>query len=92
MFAMADDPKLGYFSLKELGAAFRAERKALGYTQQWVADQCQMRRQTIADLENGKNIELQTLMTALMVLGKGLQITDRRIAFDQIGNLFDDED
>lgn len=88
---MTDKSQLGYFSLKELGAAFRAERKALGHTQQWVADQCQMRRQTIADLENGKNIEVQTLMTALMVLGKGLQITDRRIAFDQIGSLFDDD-
>jgi DNA-binding XRE family transcriptional regulator len=89
---MADKPILGYFSAKELGVAFRAERKALGYTQQWLAAQCKFRRQTIADIENGKNIELFTLMAALTAMGKGLSITDRRIAFDQIGNLFDEED
>ncbi len=89
---MANKPVFGYFSPKELGSAFRAERKALGRTQQWVAEQCQVRRQTIADIEAGKNVEVFTLMKALMVLGKGLQIVDRRIAFDQIGDLFDDED
>jgi DNA-binding XRE family transcriptional regulator len=84
--------KLGYFSAKELGAAFRAERKALRRTQQWVAEKCRLRRQTIADIENGKNVELFTLMAALNALGKGLQITDRHIALDQIGGMFDDED
>jgi DNA-binding XRE family transcriptional regulator len=92
MFAMTDNFRLGYFSAGELGAAFRAERKALGRTQQWVAEQCKFRRQTIADIENGENVELFTLMSALNALGKGLLITDRRIAFDQIGNLFDEED
>jgi DNA-binding XRE family transcriptional regulator len=91
MFAMTDKKSLGYFSLEELGRAFRAERRALGRTQQWVAEQCQMRRQTIADIENGKNVEVYTLMQALMVLGKGLLITDRHIAFDQIGDLFDED-
>lgn len=30
MFAMTDKNTLGYFSLEELGRAFRAERRALG--------------------------------------------------------------
>lgn len=92
MFAMTDKNKLGYFSAKEMGAAFRAERKALRRSQQWVADQCKFRRQTIADIENGKNVELFTLMAALNSLGKGLLITDRRIALDQIGDMFNEED
>lgn len=91
MFAMKDK-KIGYFSAKELGSAFRAERKALQRSQQWVADQCKFRRQTISDIETGKNVELFTLMSALNALGKGLLITDRRIALDQLGDLFHDED
>ena len=89
---MTDKIQLGYFSAKELGAAFRAERKALNRSQQWVADQCQFRRQTIADIESGKNVELFTLMSALNALGKGLLITDRRIALDQLGDLFHEDD
>jgi len=84
--------KLGCFSLKELGAAFRAERKALKLTQQQVADRCKFRRQTIADIESGKNVELFTLMAALTALGKGLLITDRRIDLDQLEEFFKEED
>jgi len=83
---------LGYFSQRELGAAFRVERKAQKRTQQWVADQCKFRRQTIADIEKGKNVEVFTLMAALNALGKGLLITDRRIALDQLGDLFKEDD
>lgn len=83
---------LGYFSAKELGIAFKKERKALGFSQQWVADQCHFRRQTIADIEDGNNVGLFTLMAALNCLGKGLLITDRRISLDQIGELFNEED
>jgi DNA-binding XRE family transcriptional regulator len=82
---------LGYFSAKELGLAFRKERKALGRSQQWVADQCKFNRKTIIDIEAGKNVELFTLMAALSALGKGLLITDRRVALDQVGELFDEE-
>ncbi len=89
---MADFLKLGYFSAKELGAAFHAERKALQRSQQWVADQCRFRRQTIADIESGNNVELYTLMAALNALGKGLLITDRRIALDQLGALFHEDE
>lgn len=88
---MKDNIQLGYFSARELGAAFRAERRALRRSQQWVADQCRFRRQTIADIESGKNVGLFTLMSALNALGKGLLITDRHIALDQIGDLFDED-
>jgi transcriptional regulator with XRE-family HTH domain len=53
---------LGYFSLKELGQAIRAERKAIGRTQQWVADQCRLRSAAVSDIENGKNVELFTVI------------------------------
>lgn len=83
---------LGYFSLQELGRAVRAERKALGYSQRWVAAQCRMRAATVSDIENGKNVELATVMTVLTALGKGLQIVDRRIDLDQLNGVFDEED
>jgi transcriptional regulator with XRE-family HTH domain len=82
----------GYFSARELGSAFRAERKALGFTQQQVADKCRFRRATISEIEAGKNVELFTLMTALTALGKGLSIVDRRISRDQLSGIFDEED
>ncbi len=86
------ESKPGYFSASELGQAFRAERKAQGRSLQWVAEKCKLRRQTIADLEAGKNVELFTLMAALNALGKGLLITDRRVALDQLRDIFHEED
>ena len=86
------DIRAGYFSARELGIAFRAERKALGYTQQQVADKCRFRRATIAEIEAGKNVQIFTLMTALTALGKGLAIVDRRISRDQLSGIFDEED
>lgn len=85
--------KFGYFSAKELGAAFRAERKALGYTQQQVAEKCHFRRQTISDLERGENVEIFTLMTALTSIGKGMRIIDRH-SYDpeDLKALFDEDE
>lgn len=84
--------KLGYFSQKELGKAIRAERKALGRTQLWVAEKCRIRPATISDLENGKNVEFFTVMAVLSVLGKGLQIVDRQIDLDRLAGVFDEDD
>jgi transcriptional regulator with XRE-family HTH domain len=86
--------QLGYFSPKELGQAIRAERKALGRTQQWVAAKCQIRTATVSAVENGQNVELFTVMTILTALGKGLQIVDRHITLDLLAvtGLFEDED
>jgi transcriptional regulator with XRE-family HTH domain len=83
---------LGYFSAEELGNAIRAERKALGRTQHWVANQCHIRVATVSDLENGKNVTLFTVMTVLTALGKGLRIVDRHVALDQIEGMFNEED
>lgn len=79
---------------RELGQAFKAERLALGQTQQALATATGYRRQTIVDLEAGKNVSLQTLFAALAALGKGLRIVDTRPDLDQLQSLLDapDED
>lgn len=83
----------GYFSPKELGQAIRAERKALGRTQQWVATKCRIRTATVSAVENGKNVEFFTVMTVLTCLGKGLRIVDRQaLDLDQAKEFFAEED
>jgi len=74
------------------GRSFKAERKALGKTQQEVADQAGCRRQTIVDLEAGRNVSLHTVFAALAAIGKGLLITDARPDLDQLHLLSDPED
>jgi transcriptional regulator with XRE-family HTH domain len=58
----------------ELGEIYRRERKALGLTQSDVASKVGCRRQTIADLEAGKNVTTLVLFKALGVIGKQLQV------------------
>ncbi|HEX8758152.1 MAG TPA: helix-turn-helix transcriptional regulator [Steroidobacteraceae bacterium] len=67
-----------------LGKAFKAERVALGLSQQAVAASAGARRQTIADLEAGRNVSVRTLFAALAALGKGLSIVDTRLDLDRI--------
>ena len=74
---------------RELGQAFKAERLALGQTQQTLATATGYRRQTIVDLEAGRNVSLQTLFAALAALGKGLSIVDSRPELDQLQSLLD---
>ncbi len=76
----------------ELGAWLRAERKALGRTQSWLATRVGSRRQTIADLEAGRNVSLGVLFGSLSALGKGIQIVDTRLEFDRLKETFPDED
>jgi HTH-type transcriptional regulator/antitoxin HipB len=75
----------------QLGALVRAERKARGRTQAWVADRTGYRRQTIADLEAGRNVEINVLMRALAALGKALTIVDTRIDLERLPEIFDDD-
>ena len=82
----------GIFSGAELGAAFKADRRALNRSQQWVADRVGCRRQTIADLEAGKNVEVYTLLAALAALDKGLAIIDSRLELDRIRSALDEHD
>lgn len=79
------------YSSKELGARIRAERKARGRSQEWVAERVGCRRQTIADLEAGRNVALNILMGALAALGKGLSIIDARIELEQLQEIFSDD-
>lgn len=77
---------------RDLGRAFKAERRALGKTQQDIADSTHYRRQTIVDLEAGRNVSMQTLFAALAALGKGLAIIDTRLDLDQLQRMFGNGD
>lgn len=81
----------GLFSAAALGEAVRANRRALRQTQASVALRVGCRRQTIADIEAGKNVEIYTLMAALAALGKGLVIVDARVDYDRLSEMFPDE-
>lgn len=58
----------------------------------WVADRVGCRRQTIGDLEAGRNVSLYTVFAALAALDKGLEIIDSRIDMDHIKAFLDDDD
>jgi transcriptional regulator with XRE-family HTH domain len=66
------------FSAPELGRQLRHERRALGLTQQQLAMRVGVSRQTLIDLEKGKNVSLQVLMSILAGLGKALKLVDAR--------------
>lgn len=68
----------------DIGQALRKERKALGKTQQDLAGAAQCSRQTILDMEAGKNVSLHTLMASLAALGKGIAIIDTRPTVDNL--------
>jgi transcriptional regulator with XRE-family HTH domain len=70
---------------------FRAERMALKRTQAWVAENANVRRETIVQLERGENVGLHVIMRALGTLGKGLLIVSDRPDYDQMMALLEDE-
>jgi len=76
----------------DFGQAFRRERKAQGRTQQWVADKAGVARFTITQLESGQNVGLHHVLAALTALGKGLSIVSARPDYDQIKEIFSDEE
>ena len=77
---------------QDLGIWVRSERKAQGRSQAWIADQVGCRRQTIVDLEAGRNVELNILFGAIAALGKGLAVVDTRIDVERLNEVFRDED
>jgi HTH-type transcriptional regulator/antitoxin HipB len=79
------------YSARELGALVRAERKARGRSQEWIAERVGCRRQTIADLEAGRNVALNILMGALAALGKGMAIVDARVELERLEEIFGDD-
>ena len=80
------------FNPRMLGQAFKAERQALGLSQQAVAESAGFRRQTVIDLEAGRNVSLHTLFACLSAVGKGLTIVDTRLDLDRIHLLLDKDD
>jgi transcriptional regulator with XRE-family HTH domain len=78
-------------NIQDLGTRIRAERKAQGRSQAWIADQVGCRRQTILDLEAGRNVELNILFGALAALGKGLAVVDARIDVERLNEVFRDD-
>ncbi len=77
---------------QDLAIWVRSQRKAQGRSQAWIAEQVGCRRQTIVDLEAGRNVELNILFGALTALGKGLAIVDTRIDVERLNEVFRDED
>ncbi len=76
----------------DFGEAFRRERKAQGRTQQWVAEKAGITRFTITQLESGQNVGLHHVLAALTALGKGLSIVSARPDYDQIKEIFRDDE
>jgi transcriptional regulator with XRE-family HTH domain len=74
----------------ELGKSIRSNRRAVGYTLSELAAKVGCRRQTLADLESGRNVGIHTAMTALAVLNKGLLVADRRPELDRLEDIFSD--
>lgn len=71
----------------DFGQMFCAERKPLGMTKMKVAQSVGCRRQTISDLEAGKNIGLLTIFTALSAIGKTISIQSSDFDLNEM-NLF----
>jgi HTH-type transcriptional regulator / antitoxin HipB len=81
------------YTAGDLGRTLRAERRAQGLTQEALASRAQITRQTVIDLEKGKNVSVYVLMAVLAALGKALQVTDARPSVSEARALFaDDED
>ena len=73
------------------GRLLRQERKALGRTQSDVAALVGATRQTIADLEDGKNVGIHVAFAALAALGKMVTVTDARPDMEHIRQMMESE-
>ncbi len=77
--------------LKSLGATFKRERLAVGLTQAEVAHKAGLRRETIIQLESGASVSANTLIQATSALGKTLAIIDRRLDYDRLDEVFNED-
>ena len=77
--------------LKSLGATFKRERLAVGLTQAEVAHKAGLRRETIIQLESGASVSGNTLIQATSALGKTLAIVDRRLDYDRLDEVFNED-
>lgn len=78
-------------SPRDLGTLIRNTRKSLGKTQDDVARALKTRRQTIADLEKGKNVGTHVMFSMLLYLGKGVAITGVRPTVDTISSFLEND-
>ena len=69
---------------QSIGQALRQQRKLMGYTQDQVAQSLNVRRQTIADLENGKNVGSHLLLGTLSYLGLNFQASPTKLYQESI--------
>ena len=77
--------------LKSLGATFKRERLAVGLTQAEVAHKAGLRRETLIQLESGASVSANTLIQATSALGKTLAIVDRRLDYDRLDEVFNED-
>ncbi len=74
------------------GKLMRAERKKLGKTQDQVAKEIGTRRQTVADLESGKNVGSHIIFAVLAANGMMLSISNARPDLDTIRQMIEASD
>jgi len=74
------------------GKMFRVERKALGKTMIELAGDVGVRRQTIADIESGRNVGMHTVFAALAAMGKTVLIESARPDMERIRRMLDEQD
>ncbi|WP_020206735.1 helix-turn-helix transcriptional regulator [Cupriavidus sp. WS] len=80
------------YTAQDLGRLIRDTRKALGRSQTELAAALKVRRQTIAELEQGGNVGLHVMFSALTYLGKGVAITDARPTAEALQSMLDDHE
>ena len=80
------------FSASDLGLRLKQERRAQGLSQAQLAERAGIARQTVIDLEKGKNVSVYVLTGVLASLGKGLQVTDVRPSLDEARAMFGEPD
>ena len=76
---------------KEFGEMYRAEREALGMTQQDVARAVGCRRQTIGDLEDGKNVGMMTVFMALSAIRKSITIKSSSLELEDATSFLEED-
>ncbi len=74
---------------KQLGAALRRRRRALGLSQVELGSRTKLRQATISALENGEpGTALRTLVDVMAALGLELVVQERSRATSNIADLF----
>lgn len=79
------------FNPRQLGAQFKKTRRALKISLLDLAGRTGYTRQTLSELESGGNVGVHVMMAALSAMGKGIQIIDVRVDYDQLKGIFEDE-